>query len=58
MIKNQKMKVVSLCGTCKCCPAVEVGEDHVKIGEEGNLCTLKKSEWKILVEKIMSGELE
>lgn len=52
------MKVVSLCGSCKSCPVVEVDVDKVRIGEEGNLCTLKKSEWKTLVEKIRSGELD
>ncbi|MBN2013569.1 MAG: hypothetical protein JW778_00165 [Candidatus Altiarchaeota archaeon] len=52
------MKVISLCGSCKCCPAVEVDKEEVRIGEKGNLCTLKKSEWKTLVEKIRSGELD
>lgn len=57
-VEEQKMKVVSLCGSCKSCPRVEVGEDEVKIGEEGNFCVLKKSEWKTLLEKIRSGELD
>ena len=32
-------------------------DDHVRIGEEGNLCTLKKEEWESLREKILRGEL-
>ncbi len=39
------------------CPMVEIGEDSVKIGEEGNLCVLKMEEWKVLKEKVLSGEL-
>jgi hypothetical protein len=52
------MKVVELCGDKKCCPVVEIDSDVVRIGEDGNLCTLKLSEWKTLVKKIKSGELE
>ncbi len=48
---------VTLCGERGCCPAVEILEDHVKIGEEGNLCVLKKEEWAALRSKILSGEL-
>ncbi len=48
---------VGLCGGCSKCPSVEIGKEEVRIGELGNLCTLKKSEWKTLVEKIKSGEL-
>jgi hypothetical protein len=54
----RKMKVVELCGDKKCCPVVELDTDVVRIGEAGNLCTLKLSEWKTLVEKIRSRELE
>lgn len=55
------MKAVSLCvGSLwnPKCPVVEISDDEVKIGEEGNLCTLKKSEWNTLVEKVKSGELK
>jgi hypothetical protein len=54
----RKMKVVELCGDKRCCPVVELDTDVVRIGEAGNLCTLKLSEWKTLVEKIRSRELE
>jgi hypothetical protein len=52
------MKVVNLCGEKGCCPRVEIYEDEVKIGEEGNFCVLKKEQWKSLVEKIKAGELQ
>ena len=44
---------------CKsgCCPVVKVTGDSIKIGEEGNLCTLKRSEWETLKSKIKSGEI-
>jgi len=45
------MRAYNLCRS-GCCPVVEVGTKNVKIGEEDNLCTLKKSEWKRLVRKI------
>jgi len=51
------MKVYNLCSK-GCCPVVEVGGKNVKIGEKGNLCTLKKSEWSSLVRKIKSGEIQ
>ena len=47
-----------LCEEKGCCPAVEVGENEVKIGEDGNLCTLKKEEWDTLVSKIKSNEIK
>ncbi len=50
------MKKVKLCVE-ESCPVVEVGDESVKIGEEGNLCVLKTEEWKVLREKILSGEL-
>lgn len=49
--------IVTLCGADGCCPAVEVGKDDVKIGEEGNLCVLKPEEWEDLRQKILSGVL-
>lgn len=50
-------KIVSLCDDCEKCPVVEVSNDLVKIGEKGNLCTLKKEEWETLRRKIINGEL-
>lgn len=52
------MKAVSLCSKEDgCCPLVELEEDFVRIGEEGNLCTLKRVEWEVLRTKILRGEL-
>jgi hypothetical protein len=52
------MAVYTLCGGDKCCPVVEVLDDMVKIGEDGNMVKLKKDEWKLLVGKIKSGEIQ
>ncbi len=48
---------VYLCDDKGCCPAVEIAGDTVRIGEEGNLCTLSRKEWSILRSKIRAGEL-
>jgi len=50
------MRVVQLCNS-GCCPEVRIDNNAVAIGEEGNLCVLKKEEWNSLVDKILSGEL-
>lgn len=42
---------------CPACPA-EISRDKVRIGEMGNLVTLKRAEWNVLVELIQSGELK
>ncbi|MEM3088871.1 MAG: hypothetical protein QXP20_07140 [Candidatus Bathyarchaeia archaeon] len=47
-----------LCGKSGCCPAVELEDDKVRIGEEGNQVTLSKEEWNTLVAKIKSNELK
>ena len=48
---------VSLCRDCQSCPAVELSEAEVRIGEDGNLVKLSKEEWNALVEKVKAGEL-
>jgi len=48
---------IYLCENKGCCPAVDIGRSHVRIGEKGNLCTLKKREWATLKAKILKGEL-
>ena len=53
-----KTKTFYLCGEKGCCPVVKVGKNEVRIGEEGNLCVLKKSEWDTLISKIKSGEIQ
>ena len=51
------MKIVNLCSCGSCCPVVKVADDHVEIGEEGNLCTLTMSEWETLKNKILNNEM-
>ncbi|MBI4188659.1 MAG: hypothetical protein HY529_05585 [Chloroflexi bacterium] len=51
-------RVVSLCGAgSKCCPAVEVSQDGVVIGEGENLVRLTPEQWDLIVAKVKSGEL-
>ncbi len=49
--------VVILCAACDACPTVELYDETVRIGEEGNRVTLKRAEWNDLVDKIKRGEL-
>lgn len=51
------MKIVNLCGGSGCCPVVKITDDRIEIGEQGNLCVLKKSEWESLKKKVLAGEL-
>ena len=39
------------------CPVVKLADDHVEIGEEGNLCVLTPDEWETLKSKILNKEL-
>jgi hypothetical protein len=50
-------KVITICPSCGACPTIELYDDSVRIGEEGNRVTLKKAEWNDLVDKITRGEL-
>ncbi len=49
---------ISLCPVCGACPEVEVYNDEVRIGEEGNMVRLSVEEWNTLVDKVLSGELK
>ena len=51
------MKVISLCSACEACPVVRIDGDRIEIGEEDNICVLKKSEWEVLKQKILNGEI-
>ena len=51
------MKIVTLCSQGTCCPVVKSADDHVEIGEEGNLCVLTISEWETLKSRILSKEV-
>jgi hypothetical protein len=53
-MKTVKM---SLCPACTACPEVEIVGDEVRIGEDGNLAVLKKGEWNVLVDLVLSGQL-
>ena len=51
------MKIITLCSAGSCCPVVKLTDDHVEIGEEGNLCILTESEWETLKSKIINKEI-
>jgi hypothetical protein len=46
------MKIVNLCSCGSCCPVVKITQEHVEIGEKGNLCVLTTEEWETLKSKI------
>lgn len=50
-------KTVSLCPACNACPAVEIDETGVRIGEGDNLVRLSPAEWNLLVRAIKTGEV-
>jgi hypothetical protein len=49
---------VVLCPDCGNCPAVEINERTVRIGERRNMVTLTHAEWNELVDRIIRGELK
>jgi hypothetical protein len=51
------MKIITLCREGSCCPIIKLDDDHVEIGEEGNLCVLNITEWETLKNKILNKEL-
>jgi hypothetical protein len=48
---------VTLCPACGACPAVEITEEDVTIGEYTNIVTLTHEQWNDLVGRIRRGEL-
>jgi hypothetical protein len=48
---------VILCPACTHCPAVEIADRGVIIGEEQNIVKLTHAEWNDLVARIRRGEL-
>ena len=50
-------QILSLCPACSNCPAVEIDDHEVRIGEGNNLVRLTPAEWNILVRAIKAGEL-
>ncbi len=51
------MKIVTLCQQGSCCPVVKIADEHVEIGEAGNLCVLTMEQWQTLKQKIVNGEV-
>lgn len=51
-------KIISLCPSCSACPAVEIDDRDVRIGEGDNTVRLTAAEWNVLVRAIKSGELD
>lgn len=51
------MKIITLCREGSCCPVVKLSDNHVEIGEEGNLCILTIGEWETLKNKILNKEI-
>ena len=51
--RGQDLTLPSLLGL----PEVVVDGDTVRIGEEGNIVSLKKAEWNVLVDLIESGKV-
>jgi len=51
------MDKISLCPACSACPEVVMEGDTVRIGETGNIVTLTKAEWNVLVDVIKSGKV-
>ena len=48
---------VTLCPACTGCPAVEITDQGVTIGEDQNAVKLTHTEWNDLVRRIRRGEL-
>ena len=48
---------VTLCPVCGACPAVEITDQGVTIGEGENTVRLTYAEWNDLVARIRRGEL-
>jgi len=57
MLSAYNIMKVYLCGEKGCCPYVEVRENEVIIGEEGNMCKLTMEQFNALKEKIINGEI-
>ena len=47
----------TLCPACTACPAVEITDQGVTIGEQENIVRLSHAEWNELVRLVKSGEL-
>ena len=50
-------KKFTLCPACTGCPEIEITDQGVTIGEDGNAVRLSHAEWNELVRLVKSGEL-
>ena len=50
-------KKFTLCPACTACPEVEITDQGVTIGEDGNTVRLSHAEWNEMVRLVRSGEL-
>ena len=50
-------KKVTLCAACTACPGVEITDQGVTIGEDGNTVRLSHAEWNELVRLVKSSDL-
>ena len=48
---------LTLCPACTACPEVEITDQGVTIGEDGNAVRLSHAEWNELVRLVRSREL-
>ena len=48
---------LTLCPACTACPEVEITDQGVTIGEDGNTILLSHAEWNELVRLVKTGEL-
>jgi hypothetical protein len=48
---------ITLCPACTGCPAVEITDQGVTIGEKENVVRLSHAEWNDLVARVRRGEL-
>lgn len=56
-VKNMEPIKITLCPACSACPAVEITDNGVTIGENENIVKLTHAEWNDLVARIRRGEL-
>lgn len=53
----ESWKVVLNCGVCGACPAVEISDEGVTIGEDANTVRLTHAQWNDLVSRVEKGDL-
>ncbi len=56
-VKNMETFKIILCPACTGCPAVEITDQGVTIGDDENTVKLTHGEWNDLVARVRRGEL-